>query len=69
MDKLINVNLGFCFEIKDSEVYGGEGSVGYISIEINGVEKLEAINSEFVDGEIEYISNLLKVSKENVRLI
>jgi hypothetical protein len=69
MNPLINIDLGFYFEIKNSEMFGGEGSIGYTAINLGGVKNIEAVDDEFVDKKIEDISTMLKVSKENVRLI
>jgi hypothetical protein len=40
MNSLINVDLGFYFEVKNSEMFGGEGSVGYTAATIGGVKNI-----------------------------
>lgn len=67
----VNITLVFYFEIKDSEVYGGEGEIGYAEqrmdlegSDLRNVKLLEAGKSA-----VEGFSELCKVPIENVRII
>lgn len=69
MNPLIYVSISLHFEISNSEMFGGEGSVGYTATTFGGVQNLENVDDSFVDKQIEVVANMLHVSKENVKLI
>lgn len=69
MNPLINVDIGLYFEVSDSEMFGGQGTVGYTATKFGGVGNLEAIDDSFVQKQIETVAQMLKVTSENVRLI
>lgn len=65
------VTLGIYFEIKDSYMYGGEGTVGYANINVDlKISSLESANiKECVEGQIKKIAEMCQVDTENVRVI
>lgn len=67
----IHGTLSLYFEIKDSEVFGGPGEVGYTETKINfNSEDLEWINlQKYAQCEIETVANLCKVPQDKVRII
>ncbi len=69
MNPLIDVSISLYFEISNSEMFGGEGSVGYTAATFGGVKNIENVDDSFVDKQIEGVANMLHVSKENVKLI
>ena len=65
------ITIGLYFEIRDSEMYGGKGTVGYASTMIEcSVENItsEKINN-YVDSQIEGVASMCTVPAENVKLI
>lgn len=70
MDK-INVTISLYFEVKDSEMFGGVGEIGYTEVKADlEVEDLSNIKiRDFAEDMIAGYAELLKVPKENVRII
>ena len=73
-----NIKLTLYFEIKDSVIYGGLGSIGYSSfgIELNRInyEKDNLFNKKeimegYISGQKEAMAELAKVPVECVRVI
>lgn len=67
----VNITLVFYFEIKDAEIYGGIGEVGYaeqkmdlVTSDLGNIKLQEAAKSAR-----EGFAKLCKVSVENVRII
>lgn len=69
MNPLISVDIGLYFEVSNSDMFGGQGTVGYSASKFGGVGNLEAIDDSFVQKQIEAVAQMLKVTSENVRLI
>lgn len=69
MNPLIYVTVSLHFEVSNSEMFGGEGTVGYTATNFGGVSKLEGVDDSFVDKQIEGVANMLRVKKEDVKLI
>lgn len=69
MNPLIYVFISLHFEVSNSEMFGGEGSVGYTATTFGVVGKLENVDDSFIDNQIEGVANMLHVTKENVKLI
>ena len=65
------VTLGVYFEIKDSAMYGGEGSIGYVNTNVDlKISSLASGNVlEHVEGQRKGIAEMLKVDVEKVRVI
>ena len=65
------ITLGLYFEITDSPMYGGEGTVGYANIDLDlEVASLESGNiQEYVGAQIEGIAEMCKVDASKVRVI
>lgn len=67
----VNITLVFYFEIKDAEIYGGIGEVGYAE------QKMDLVASDLSDIKLQEVAKnaregfakLLKVPVENVRII
>lgn len=65
-----SMSLGIYFEIKDAELYGGEGTTGYAAtiVEIS-IEGLHADFEKYADSQLEAMASMAKVPKEKVRII
>ena len=70
-----SMSLGIYFEIKDSELYGGEGTTGYaatiVEISIEGLQNADF--EKYADSQLEAMASMAKgmakVPKEKVRII
>ena len=69
--KEINVTISLYFEVKNAEIFGGTGEVGYSEINIDlAVEDLSSAKLQiFAEENIANFAEMLKVPKENVRII
>lgn len=69
--KEINVTISLYFEVKDAEIFGGIGEVGYSEINMDlAVEDLSSAKLQvFAEENIANFAEMLKVPKENVRII
>lgn len=67
----ILLSLGIYFEVKDAELYGGEGTLGYaatiIDISVDDMQKADF--TKYANTQIEGMANFCKVPLENVRII
>lgn len=65
-----SMSLGIYFEIKDSELYGGEGTTGYaatiVEISIEGLQNADF--EKYADSQLEAMASMAKVPKEKVRI-
>lgn len=73
-----NIKLSLYFEIKDSHIYGGEGTIGYLSvvIELNHLDyekdnlfNKKEIMEEYISDQTKNMATLSKVPVECVRVI
>lgn len=66
-----SMSLGIYFEIKDAELYGGEGTTGYaatiVEIPIEGLQNADF--EKYADSQLEAMASMAKVPKEKVRII
>lgn len=69
MNPLVNVDVSMHFEISNSQMFGGKGSVGYTSLSFGGVGNLKAIDDSFIETQIKGVANMMKVTNEEVKLI
>ena len=69
MNPLIEVDVTLYFEVSNSEMYGGQGTVGYSSLKYGGIKNLEAVDDSFVRENIHSVAQMMKVTAEDVRLI
>lgn len=69
LKELVNIAVKFYYEISDSELYGGIGSIGYVKSELEQVGNLEAMSEEFLQQTCRDMANVLHVSPEKVRMI
>ena len=71
MGNKIHVTVSVFFEIKDAEIYGGKGSIGYSETKIDMyTDCLDGFNlQEFAKHQGEIISGFVKVPEENTRII
>lgn len=69
--KEINVTISLYFEVKDAEIFGGTGEVGYSEINTDlAMEDLSSVKLQiFAEENIANFAEMLKVPKENVRII
>lgn len=67
-----SMSLGIYFEIKDAELYGGEGTTGYaatiVEISIEGLQN-NADFEKYANSQLEAMASMAKVPKEKVRII
>lgn len=70
MDK-VNVTISVYLEVKNAEVFGGEGSTGYVEYRTDAtLEKSNKLDLyEYAKINIKSIAKMLAVSEENVRII
>lgn len=70
MDKA-NVTISMFFEVKNAEIFGGEGSVGYTELksDICVGELKEFDIKEYAKTNIKGFAGLCKVPEESVRII
>ena len=68
MNELAYVTVGLYFEVKDSYIYGGEGSVGYAAINLEEVDTRK-ITDELIDKKRQEFSEAFKVPVDSVKLI
>lgn len=67
-----SMSLGIYFEIKDADLYGGEGTTGYAAaiVEIYLIEGLQNADFEkYANSQLEAMASMAKVPKEKVRII
>ena len=65
------VTLGVYFEIADSIMYGGEGTIGYANTNVDlKISSLASANvCDYVEGQRKGIAKMCKVDVEKVRVI
>lgn len=65
------ITLGLYFEIHDSEMYGGKGSVGYantnVDLKASGLAKVNI--DDYLEKQKQGIAEMCKVDKEKVIII
>ena len=67
----IRVTVSLFFQIKDADIFGGAGSIGYSEskIDLNTADLSGFKLQEYAKGQIEGFAELLKVPEENIRII
>ena len=67
----ITMSLGIYFEVKDAEIYGGEGTVGYaatiVDISLSGLQKADF--KKYAESQKEGMAQFCHVPVEKVRVI
>lgn len=66
---LVNINIKTYYEIRDSELYGGEGSVGYSMIELERCKALKGLTEERLEALNEDAARMCGVTVDKVRMI
>ena len=68
---LINVEVHMYFEVHNSDLWGGKGSVGYMEIGYCECKNIiiNELNSDFIERQIEFAANSACVDKKYVRPI
>ena len=69
MNPLCFVTITLHFELRNSEMYGGSGSVGYSAFSFQGVSHPEQADDSFVEAQRRITANLLNVPVEDVTVI
>ncbi len=69
MNPLLHIEVSLHLEIKDSEMYGGEGTVGYAMNRWVGVYDIESINDIMIESTIKSYARMMNVPVENVKMI
>lgn len=67
----ITMSLGIYFEVKDAEIYGGEGTVGYAAtiIDIHPADYRRADFTKYAESQKEGMAQFCHVPVEKVRVI
>ena len=65
VDPLINVEVHMYFEVHNSDLWGGKGSVGYMEVGYCECKNIiiNELNSDFIDRQIEFAANSACVDK------
>lgn len=65
------ITLGIYFEVHDSDMYGGKGSIGYVNTNVDlKVSALAKANiDKYVEDQKRGVAMMCKVDKENVSII
>lgn len=73
MGKFVYIIVRLYFKILDSEVYGGDGSVGYSEFSVEGdVEndnRTVNLSDDFIKEQIHFMAHISNVPVEKVKLI
>lgn len=71
MNKKIHVTVSLFLQIKDADIFGGTGSVGYSESKVDlNVEDLGGFKlQEYAKSQIEGFAELLKASEENIQIV
>jgi hypothetical protein len=69
VNPLVFISVALRFEIKDAEMFGGKGSVGYSAVTVGGITDIAPITDEFIESKVEAIADLFDVPKDAVKLI
>lgn len=71
INPLINVEIHLYFEVNNSELTGGKGSVGYTTLCFEECSRtdLSDLNNGFIESQIENMAGLCGVDKKYVRAI
>ena len=67
----IRVTVSLFFQIKDADIFGGAGSIGYSESKIDlDVEDMTGFKlQEYAQNQIKGFAELLKVPEENIRIV
>ena len=67
----IRVTVSLFFKIKDADIFGGAGSIGYSEskIDLNTADLSGFKLQEYAKGQIESFAELLKASEENIQIV
>ena len=69
MNPLFDISVSLYFRIRNSEWYGGVGSVGYSSVKFGHVSNLDAVTDALVKGKRLETAQLCGVSEADVDVI
>lgn len=69
LDQFIQVDVTFYFEISNSEMYGGVGTVGYLATKFTGIRDISIVDVAFVCEQIRSVAQGLDVAVDDIRLI
>ena len=67
----IHVTVSLFFKIKDADIFGGAGSIGYSEskIDLNTADLSGFKLQEYAKGQIEGFAELLRASEENIQIV
>lgn len=66
---LVHIRFELYFEVKDCEVFGGVGSIGYSEHKVECDWYKVEITEEYINEQTKFMANILHVPVENLRLI
>lgn len=71
MNKKIRVTVSLFLQIKDADIFGGTGSVGYSETKVDlNTEDMSGFKLQgYAQSQIEGFAELLKVPEENVQIV
>ena len=72
--QLVNLDATLCFEVKNSEMFGGEGSIGYASTVYRGLTLPDELFDKIFDKSdiqklVARVAKELGINPEDVKLI
>ena len=69
MNPLVSITATLYFEVKNSPMFGGEGSVGYTSAAFSDVQHIENLDDDFITAQKKITCKMLGVSVDDISLI
>lgn len=68
-NQLFSISAELFFKVQNSEYFGGNGTVGYISVKFNEVQGVEMMSDEFIQQQIVFNAQMFEVKPEDITLI
>lgn len=69
MNPFVSITATLYFEIKNAAIFGGEGSVGYMSAALSDVQHIENLDDDFITAQKKITGKMLGVSVDDISLI
>lgn len=69
LNQFIQVDVTLYFEVSNSEMYGGVGTVGYLATKFTGIRDISIVDDAFVCEQIRSVAQDLGVAVDDIRLI
>lgn len=69
MNSYFSIDVSLHFEVKDSEIYGGPGSIGYAACKWHNVKDITKIDDELIKKTVKDYAEMLQVTVDNIKVI